>query len=93
MNDKLLAIIKEAGFSVSFGNVHVVYNNRQINITREIKKFIELLNVPATVKDAERYRIARNRGVIKWENSEPIIVNDSIADKMLDEFIDAGVKK
>ena len=42
MNDELLKIIKEAGFSVSFGNVHVLYDNRQINITIKIKKLIEL---------------------------------------------------
>ena len=43
MNEKPLSMAKEAGFDSSLGEITILHMNRHINVTHQVKKFIELV--------------------------------------------------
>ena len=59
MNEKLLELAEQAGFTISLGQITIIDFNRYINITLALTKFAELVQANST-SDAEAKWISTN---------------------------------
>ena len=69
MNEKLLELVKEAGFNVSLGEITIIHMNRHINVNCQVKKLIELVQAKCgpTTKNTELLSAAKEV-IERWDS-------------------------